>query len=229
MVISVLERRSEIGLRRALGATQRHVGTQFLTESLLLAALGGVAGTLLGRGRDRRLRAERGVDRGGAVWSRLAGACWCAVVAGGVAGLYPALRAARLSPTDAPPGLRVHTVGRPCTASRARTPSPGDARMPKFHPPVRNARPACSRRDRTRAPQGAPDDRVDRAPHALPQARPAALRRAVHDPHGLVGRADGARPATRRRSSASTRPRPTCSKAGTRRTSSSRSWAATRS
>ena len=44
MVISVLERRSEIGLRRALGATRRHVGTQFLTESLLLAALGGVVG-----------------------------------------------------------------------------------------------------------------------------------------------------------------------------------------
>ncbi len=48
MVISVLERRSEVGLRRALGATQRHVGAQFLAESLILAAIGGVAGTAIG-------------------------------------------------------------------------------------------------------------------------------------------------------------------------------------
>ncbi len=48
MVISVLERRSEIGLRRALGASRRHVAEQFLAEALLLSVLGGVAGTVIG-------------------------------------------------------------------------------------------------------------------------------------------------------------------------------------
>src|SRR6202035_1473193 len=48
MVISVLERRSEIGLRRALGATRRHVAEQFLAEALLLSVLGGLAGTVIG-------------------------------------------------------------------------------------------------------------------------------------------------------------------------------------
>lgn len=100
MVISVLERRSEIGLRRAIGATRRHVAVQFVGEALVLSLVGGLGGIALG-------------TLATAVWARvegwdmlvppaaLIGGVVVAVGIGVLAGLYPAARAARLSPTEA--------------------------------------------------------------------------------------------------------------------------------
>lgn len=100
MVISVLERRHEIGLRRSLGATRGHVRLQFVTESLLLSVLGGAAGTVLGSLATTAYAASTGLPPVVPAWSISAG--FAATLAiGTLAGLYPAVRAARLSPTTA--------------------------------------------------------------------------------------------------------------------------------
>ena len=100
MVISVLERRKEIGMRRSLGATRRHIRLQFLIEAVLLAAYGGAAGSALG------LLITALVARGNG-WMIsvppivLVAGVLVTIVVGAVAGVLPAIRAARTSPTEA--------------------------------------------------------------------------------------------------------------------------------
>jgi putative ABC transport system permease protein len=100
MVISVLERRSEIGLRRALGATKGHIRIQFLSEAILLAAIGGAAGVAAGA-------AATGIYARHKHWATVippeawAGGLAAALLIGALAGLLPAIRAARMSPTQA--------------------------------------------------------------------------------------------------------------------------------
>jgi putative ABC transport system permease protein len=100
MVISVLERRGEIGLRRALGARRRHIGAQFLAEASLIAVIGGLGGLLLGGGGTwiyATIKHEPFVVPAYALLAAPA----VGFVIGALAGLYPASRAAKLSPTEA--------------------------------------------------------------------------------------------------------------------------------
>jgi putative ABC transport system permease protein len=100
MLIGVLERRSEIGLRRALGATKGHIRIQFLSEAMLLALLGGAVGVGLGA-------ASTAVYAHTKHWATVipalawAGGLASALLIGAIAGLLPAIRAARMSPTQA--------------------------------------------------------------------------------------------------------------------------------
>jgi putative ABC transport system permease protein len=100
MVISVLERRAEIGLRRSLGATRGQIRTQFVTESLSLSLLGGVGGVLGGLAVTALYAMTRTWPTVVPAWA-LIGGVGATVLIGAVAGLYPAIRAARLAPTDA--------------------------------------------------------------------------------------------------------------------------------
>ena len=100
MVISVLERRSEIGLRRALGATRGQIRTQFLAEAILLSLAGGAAGVITGAAATAIYAHSHGelTVIPPQAW---AGGLAVAVAIGALAGLLPAIRAARLSPTEA--------------------------------------------------------------------------------------------------------------------------------
>ncbi len=100
MIISVLERRGEIGLRRALGATRTHIASQFVLESALLAAIGGLFGAVMGAMVTYGYATRQGwrIDLPAEALGAGIGA---ALVFGALAGLYPAVRAARLDPADA--------------------------------------------------------------------------------------------------------------------------------
>ena len=100
MVISVLERRAEIGLRRSLGATRGQIRLQFLAESLLLSAIGGIGGVLLGIGVTAAYAGFQGWPAIVPVWAMFGGV-GATLVIGGIAGFYPAVRAARMAPTEA--------------------------------------------------------------------------------------------------------------------------------
>jgi len=100
MIIGVLERRSEIGLRRALGATKANIRTQFLSEAILLALLGGIVGVLAGIIATAIYASTKGwaVVIPTLAWG---GGLSAALAIGAIAGLLPAIRAARMSPTEA--------------------------------------------------------------------------------------------------------------------------------
>jgi len=100
MVISVLERRAEIGLRRSQGATRGHIRVQFFGEALLLALLGGGVGILLGWLATLVYASLQGWPVDIPLWT-VGGGMGATLLIGSIAGLYPALRAARLAPTEA--------------------------------------------------------------------------------------------------------------------------------
>jgi putative ABC transport system permease protein len=100
MVISVLERRAEIGLRRSQGATRSHIRLQFLSEALVLSGLGGGAGVVIGTLVTAIYSSLQHWPLAMPAWA-VAGGLAATLLIGALGGLYPAMRAAQLAPTEA--------------------------------------------------------------------------------------------------------------------------------
>jgi putative ABC transport system permease protein len=97
MLVSVTERTFEVGLRKAVGATRRQILLQFLIESALLCALGGIIGLLIAWGITALITALASITMTITIGYILLALTVSSVV-GMIAGIYPAFKAARLDP-----------------------------------------------------------------------------------------------------------------------------------
>ena len=100
MVMSVLERRMEIGVRRSLGATRKEIRSQFLLESTILSGIGGVVGVLLGVGITFGYTNYTNIVFSIPFW-QIFGAVVLALVIGAISGMYPAIKASKIQPAEA--------------------------------------------------------------------------------------------------------------------------------
>ena len=100
MLATVTERTREIGIRRALGARQRHIAFQFLVETVVLSTVGGVFGVLLGVSGAYLITKFADWETIISVWS-VAVSFGLSMLVGIFFGMYPALSAAKLDPIEA--------------------------------------------------------------------------------------------------------------------------------
>ena len=100
MVMSVLERRMEIGVRRSIGATRREIRYQFLLESIVLSGIGGLVGVMLGSLITLAYTNYTNIVFSIPVWQIL-GAVVLALLIGAISGVYPAIKASKIQPAEA--------------------------------------------------------------------------------------------------------------------------------
>ena len=100
MVMSVLERRMVIGVRRSIGATRREIRYQFLLESIVLSGIGGLVGVMLGSLITLAYTNYTNIVFSIPVWQIL-GAVVLALLIGAISGVYPAIKASKIQPAEA--------------------------------------------------------------------------------------------------------------------------------